>query len=240
MTGFLRIVYSAFTIVFLATTLQANSTIVPVIVDVEASGRGVVEITNLRTQPTLYNIEVLKWAVVDGVDEYEDTRLFIVSPPSFKLHPGKSKKVRLGFRGKRGTPSEQTFRLIVAEVPSEVKKAAEGTSTLDVTLRHVLPVYVAPQTPGGPKLRWTITTQGDTAALRATNSGNQRANVVSVGLHPNPNQENTPVYANNSLAHVLAGSWREWQVKLPEGMLPGKAVYKLTGLNQTYQLANHE
>ena len=52
MTGFLRIVYSAFTIVFLATTLQANSTIVPVIVDVEASGRGVVEITNLRTQPT--------------------------------------------------------------------------------------------------------------------------------------------------------------------------------------------
>ena len=126
MTGFLRIVYSAFTIVFLATTLQANSTIVPVIVDVEASGRGVVEITNLRTQPTLYNIEVLKWAVVDGVDEYEDTRLFIVSPPSFKLHPGKSKKVRLGFRGKRGTPSEQTFRLIVAEVPSEVKKAAQG------------------------------------------------------------------------------------------------------------------
>ena len=95
--------------------------------------------------------------MVDGVDEYEDTRLFIVSPPSFKLHPGKSKKVRLGFRGKRGTPSEQTFRLIVAEVPSEVKKAAEGTSTLDVTLRHVLPVYVAPQTPGGPKLSWTIT-----------------------------------------------------------------------------------
>ena len=152
MTGILRILYTAFTIVFLATTLQANSTIVPVIVDVEASGRGVVEITNLRTQPTLYNIEVLKWAVVDGADEYEDTRLFIVSPPSFKLHPGKSKKVRLGFRGKRGTPSEQTFRLIVAEVPSEVKKAEEGTSTLDVTLRHVLPVYVAPQSP-----RWAET-----------------------------------------------------------------------------------
>ena len=66
MTGFLRIVYSAFTFAFLATSLQANSTIVPVIVDVEASGRGVVEITNLRTQPTLYNIEVLKWAVVTG------------------------------------------------------------------------------------------------------------------------------------------------------------------------------
>ena len=63
MTGILRILYTAFTIVFLATTLQANSTIVPVIVDVEASGRGVVEITNLRTQPTLYNIEVLKGAV---------------------------------------------------------------------------------------------------------------------------------------------------------------------------------
>jgi fimbrial chaperone protein len=178
--------------------------------------------------------------VVDGADEYEDTRLFIVSPPSFKLHPGKSKKVRLGFRGKRGTPSEQTFRLIVAEVPSEVKKAEEGTSTLDVTLRHVLPVYVAPQSPGGPKLSWTVTRQGDTATLRATNSGNQRATVVSVGLHPNPNQDNTPVYVNNSLAHVLTGSWREWQVKLPEVMPPGKAVYKLTGLNQTYQLANHE
>ena len=65
--------------------------------------------------------------------------------------PENRKKYALGFRGKRGTPSEQTFRLIVAEVPSEVKKAAEGTSTLDVTLRHVLPVYVAPQTPGGPK-----------------------------------------------------------------------------------------
>ena len=76
MTGILRILYTAFTIVFLATTLQANSTIVPVIVDVEASGRGVVEITNLRTQPTLYNIEVLKWAVVDGADEYADTRFW--------------------------------------------------------------------------------------------------------------------------------------------------------------------
>ncbi len=92
-----------------------------------------------------------------------------------------------------------------------MKKAEEGTSTLDVILRHVLPVYVAPQSPGGPKLSLTITSQGD-----------------------------TPVYANNSIAHTLVGSWREWQVKLPEGMPPGKAVYKLTGLNQIYQLANHE
>ena len=121
-----------------------------------------------------------------------------------------------------------------------MKKAEQGTSTLDVTLRHVLPVYVAPQSPGGPKLTWTITTKGDTATLRATNSGNQRATVVSVGLHPNPSQGNTPVYANNSLAHVLAGSWREWQVQLPEAMLPGKAVLKLTGLNQSYHLANFE
>ena len=121
-----------------------------------------------------------------------------------------------------------------------MKKAEEGTSTLDVILRHVLPVYVAPQSPGGPKLSWTITSQGDTATLRATNSGNQRVTKVSVGLHPNSNQDNTPVYANNSIAHTLVGSWREWQVKLPEGMPPGKAVYKLTGLNQIYQLANHE
>ena len=71
MTGILRILYTAFTIVFLATRLQANSTIVPVIVDAEASGRGVVEITKLRTQPTLYNIEVLKWAMVKGTYEYK-------------------------------------------------------------------------------------------------------------------------------------------------------------------------
>ena len=144
--------------------------------------------------------------------------------------PAIQKKIRLGFRGKRGTPSEQTFRLIVAEVPSEVKKAEQGTSTLDVTLRHVLPVYVAPQSPGGPKLNWTITTKGDTATLRATNSGNQRATVVSVGLHPNPSQGNTPVYANNSLAHVLAGSWREWQVQLPEAMPARQSGFQADGL----------
>ena len=145
MTGILRILYTAFTIVFLATTLQANSTIVPVIVDVKASGRGVVEITNLRTQPTLYNIEVLKWAVVDGADEYEDTRLFIVSPPSFKLHPGKSKKVRLGFRRPIAVASIKQVRSALTQ--NSRNQAASpiincDSATAPLPLLDIIPVAV--------------------------------------------------------------------------------------------------
>ncbi|WP_284163772.1 fimbria/pilus periplasmic chaperone [Frigidibacter sp. SD6-1] len=214
--------------------VHANTAISPVILDVDASGRASVAITNLRDRPVLYEVTPLSWTIENGKDVYGDTKEFIASPPSFRLLPGQKREIRVGYRGARSQNAEQAFRLRIAEIPSEITDF-EGAIAA-IAFAHLLPVYVAPRNAvPAPILDWSVRREGDVIIVRATNNGNMRKTVHSLGFQPDPDNGGLPRYRAEELVHVLAGSWREWRIAAPAGTEDGALFVKYLEFESTYQ-----
>lgn len=199
----------------------AATSISPVIVDVPSQGRAMVTVRNHHVRETLYQVTVMDWQVVDGVDRYAVTQDFIASPPLFKLAPSASQIVRIGFRNPARQPVEQAYRLVLTEVPRP-GDAAEVEGVVDFALQYLLPVFVAPSgTAANRALSWTLRDDGDALVVRADNLGTRRAALNLVGLTRQTGAELEPEFSSRQRVTVLAHTWREWRFPMPALKRPG-------------------
>lgn len=208
---------------FIAMPATASTTISPVVINVPADGRAIVTVRNERAREVLYQVTVLSWRVIDGVDLHEATEAFIASPPLFTLPPSASQIVRIGFRNPERLPVEQAYRLVLDEVPPETSSQSphpDDTSAeagvIDFSLRYLLPVFVAPASLGAkPALVWSMRADGDAVVVRAENLGNRREVLNMVGLSSPSGTDPAPEYVRKQRLTVLARSWREWRIAVP-------------------------
>jgi fimbrial chaperone protein len=197
---------------------QGAVTITPVIIDVAADGRAVVTVRNDRPREVLYQITVLKWRLVDGVDRYEATQDFIASPPLFTLASAASQIVRIGFRNPAPLAVEQSYRLVLAEVPRPGDTVESGV--VEFAMQYLIPVFVASNNHDDkPKLLWQIRAESGMLVLRADNLSQSRIVLNMVGLTSQPGSAPTTEFANKQKATVLANSWREWRIPVPKEKL---------------------
>jgi fimbrial chaperone protein len=218
-----------------AMPVTAATTINPIVIEVPADGRAIVTIRNDGAREVLYQVTVLRWQVVDGVDHYDATEDFIASPPLFTLGPSASQVVRIGFRNLVLRPVEQTYRLLLAEVPTEVSSTLQRpgdtsaeAGVVEISLQYLLPVFVAPADQGARSvLVWSMRADGDAVVVRAKNLGNRRAVLNMVGLSSQSGADPAPEYASNQRLAVLAGSWREWRIAVPADKIssPWRILY---------------
>ena len=75
---------------------------------------------------------------VDGKEQYEATQDFVVSPPSFRLGPEKSRMVRFKYSGTRQNV-EGFYRLFVRQLPEALQSTAPKSRWLVLNAFHVLP-----------------------------------------------------------------------------------------------------
>lgn len=194
---------------------SASTSITPVIIDVPSQGRAVVTVRNDHEREMLYQVTVMDWHVVDGLDRYAITQDFIASPPLFKLASSASQVVRIGFRSPARQPVEQAYRLVLAEVPRP-GNAAEVEGVVDFAVQYLLPVFVAPSgTAANPSLSWTLRDDGDALVVRADNLGARRAALNLVGLSHPKNTDLEPEFSSRQRVTVLAHTWREWRFPMP-------------------------
>lgn len=198
-TGLLLLSMSAWAI--------AGSRISNVILEIDSQGRGITEITNIGQEPLGYVVEALSWQVIDGEDRYEPTSDFMAVPPNFRLGPGQSRIVRVGFRKPQPQPVERAYRLAVQEVPPET-----GEAGVALVYRHLLAVFIAPAGGARPQsLEWSLSPgPGDDWRLRVTNTGNRRVSIRDVRV---PQGKGEPVsVGSDRWSTVLAQTWRELRV----------------------------
>jgi fimbrial chaperone protein len=205
------------------------TSISPISINVPASGRAIVTVHNDHAREILYQISVLSWQVVDGVDVYQDTPDFIASPPIFELEPQGSQVVRIGRRNPVHQSVEQAYRLVIKEVPRP-GSTAERTGVVNFALQYLVPVFVVP-TPGveTPPLTWSLRQEGDTVVVRAHNPGLRHKAFDGVGLSRGPElagakpgqpvhvaeAQPEPEWVIRQRVTVLARSWREWRFQVP-------------------------
>ncbi|MGV1046195.1 fimbrial biogenesis chaperone [Limnohabitans sp.] len=210
----------AWALAWVSLSIQAAVTISPVIVNVSPDGRAIITVRNDRQREVLYQITVLQWQQIDGQDRYEATQDFIASPPLFTLAPAASQVVRMGFRNPVRLQLEQSYRLLLAEVPRPGDHTGER-GLVQFAMQYAIPVFVASSQGAEPRhLVWQMREEGGALRVRADNLSSSHVALNMVGLTRQAGPTPPAELSHRQRTTVLAHAWREWRFVLPRDKSP--------------------
>lgn len=139
---------------------------------------GSITATNTGDAPIVLQAVALAWLQQEGKEVREETRALIVNPPIFKLAPGEQQIVRIASRTGAPAVDEQTFRLVVSEIPTE--GAPVASPTLRLTLAMDVPVFLEPRQAGTSSMHWRVDTGSSPRRLIAENRGTRHFRIHDV------------------------------------------------------------
>lgn len=196
-------VLTAAPVAALASSLQ----VAPVNVEVPAPGAAsTITVSNSGSEAVNAQIRVFKWTQVDGVDKLVPTKDVVASPPAVKLGPGKSSVVRVVRRSKTPTATEESYRLVVDEVPRAPKATQAGVG---FAVRYSVPVFFS-NTSQTSEVNWTASVVKGQLKIVAENAGGRRVRLADLKIV----KGGKSVSVSQGLAgYVLGTSSRYWLVK---------------------------
>jgi fimbrial chaperone protein len=181
------------------------------------SSSALLEITNQSPEPLRLQLSVSAWDQSPAgevlLTATEDVVLF---PPLLTVEPGEKRKIRLGAVTPRSV-TEQTYRVVVEELPPAKPEEAEG-GVIRVLTRMTIPVFLEPlnkKTVSGEIVNLTL--RNGTAFFDVRNTGNAHFSVrhielVGIGTSGQP-------IAKHGIEgwYVLAGTSRRYDIRLSSG-----------------------
>lgn len=111
----------------------------------------------------------------DGDDDLKLAEDIIISPPIIKLAPGAKQVVRLARLSMAPTEAQQTYRLIVREIP-EIAAAKQGIS-VQVALALSMPVFITPKDAKPVVTCSAVTASASQVMFTCKNTGKAHAQV---------------------------------------------------------------
>lgn len=195
-----------------------------------------VTITNEGDDELVMQADIFVWKQKPGgEDDLTLTEDMILSPPIIKLAPRSRQVVRLALLKPQPMVEQQTYRLIVREVP-EAKSAEKGVQ-LQIALAFSMPVFI---TPPGAKRQLVCSAErsaADTVRASCENTGNAYAQPREFVLS-NPTGEKLAV--RDAGGYILPGIKRSFDIKRTSGrILGGKANLAVTlddGTTQNFDI----
>jgi fimbrial chaperone protein len=163
-------------------------------------------VANTGLSPSLIQVHLLAWSQVDGVDQLAPSDALLVGPPIFTVQPGQTQLVRIGLRTTPTSPREQTYRLVLDEVPVR-------TAGITFAFRLSMPVFITAEGAVGPRIKW-LAERADATHLRLTlnNTGDQHVHINFLRIVARSSGD--LLYSGTSVFYVLAGQRRTWTVPL--------------------------
>jgi fimbrial chaperone protein len=197
--------------------LAAEFTVTPVRIFMTPRDRAIaVTVTNDSEQEIVMQADLYSWKQkADGTDELTSTDEVILSPPILRV-PAKSRQVvRLARLGPPPAVEEQTYRMIVREVP-EARPQAPGAVGVQLAIAFSLPVFVTP--PGAKRQMQCEVARvaPDTANATCRNSGRGYAQIRAFELLETGG---TKVATREPGGYILPGNSRTFELKGP-GQIP--------------------
>lgn len=183
-----------------------------------------ITVTNDDSKPLAFQARALVWTQAEnGADKYMDTTDLVYFPQQFKIAPGESRVVRLGYKVP-ATQDEKTYRLFIEELADASR---EPTQTgIAVTLRFGVPVFSRPTAARMSGDAALAVSARDVRAL-LKNTGNvhfRPASVRLVGL-----SAAGEVLFDQTLDgwYLLAGAQRPYSFTLPPEVCPKLRTLRL-------------
>lgn len=203
---------------FLSCAAQAGSFEVnPVRVDFVGNARSVaVTVRNTGDEQVVVQVSALAWSQTDGKDILAPTEEVLVSPPIATIQPNQEQVIRVGLRRAPDAQRELSYRLFLQEVPPPPRPGFQG---LQVALRVGLPIFVQPRAGRSTaRLVWDAQLRNDdTVNLKLRNNGNGHIQISDIEMFL-PTEKDA-VASHSSLAYVLPGQAREWDLKVGNARL---------------------
>ena len=168
---------------------------------------------NTGDAPLTGQVRVFAWSQDGKDDVLTPVQALVASPPMVVIPPQGEQLVRVVRVDRQPAGHEQTFRMLIDELPPPQGTVAsnEVSGGVNFRLRYSIPAFVpAPGAPGEPKLSWSLKQHDGAWYLAASNQGATHAQLSAVKL----SASNGQVFEVSAglLGYALAGSGREWRM----------------------------
>ena len=179
----------------------ASISVSPIRIDVPAPASSAsVNLRNEAALPVNIQIRIFKWVLKNGEDFYEESDDVVATPPVATVPPAGSALVRIVRTSNGPVTGEESYRLIVDEIPDANRIRNSG---VNMALRYVIPVFFINGDAVQPKLVWSIRTEGAKRMLAATNTGDRSSRISNLRL-------DKTVLFGGLAGYVLGHSTRMW------------------------------
>jgi fimbrial chaperone protein len=164
----------------------------------------ILRLTNNGESDLRLQVHAVKWGT-DGYNETQvDTDDIILNPPVFMLKPGQQQFMRFGLRSVVPTAKEQSYRLIVDEIPDEI---SVGKSVgIRTALRISIPVFIDPVQKDA-RVTWHLIRKENRYVLVCDNSGNTHLKINGFIVS---DDKGMPVVRNSDPAYIMPEQRKEW------------------------------
>jgi fimbrial chaperone protein len=170
-----------------------------------AQGAEVLRVSNTDDKPVRVQVTPMAWALVDGSQHESESDGLLLNPPIFSIDAHKMQFVRFGLRQHKVPEIEESYRLLVEEVPDPNAAQVSGLRTV---LRLSVPVFVAPERPV-KHLTWQLLASADGMHLVAVNDGNVHQRLVRVSAL---GDGKAATVISSVATYVLPGERHDWLV----------------------------
>lgn len=180
--------------------------VAPISVDVAApAASSTVRIRNESAAPLAAQIRVFRWTQENGVEKLTPTEDVVASPPSANLAAGGEGIVRIVRTGPASGKPEDTYRLIVDELPDRTR---QRTGNVMIVMRQSIPIFLRASAASKPRMSFRIEKFDGKQFLTATNTGDRRIRLARLTLADSSGASHS--FGQGLSGYVLAGSVMRW------------------------------
>jgi fimbrial chaperone protein len=193
----------------------------------------ILRLTNNGESDLRLQVHAVKWGT-DGYNETQvDTDDIILNPPVFMLKPGQQQFMRFGLRSVVPTAKEQSYRLIVDEIPDEI---SVGKSVgIRTALRISIPVFIDPVQKDA-RVTWHLIRKENRYVLVCDNSGNTHLKINGFIVS---DDKGMPVVRNSDPAYIMPEQRKEWPLAT-NGTLGRITLRVITPVGQSDDVIDEE
>ena len=185
-----------------ANSLQVSPVTLEITAPVAAA---TITMNNPGDTPLKAQIRVMRWSLENGQEKLEPATDVVASPPMASLQPKTDYTVRIVRLSKEPVIREQTYRLIIDEIPDPSSRVP-GTVTL--AFRYSVPVFFYSGAPAAPTLAWSTERRDGKVYLSAVNTGDRHVRIANLQIADG--QGSTVTIAKGLAGYVLPRSSKSW------------------------------
>ena len=184
----------------------AQLTVDPILLELpESAPAGALNLHNDDDVAVNVQTRVERWREVDGVESLEPATDVVSSPPIVKLAPNSSYVVRVVRLSKSPIVGEESYRVLVDQLPSA---PAWRGSSVRLLIRQSIPVFFRAAQVRPPDVAWSLSGVAGRLELTATNAGDERLRIASLRLRDGAGREVS--FGNGLVGYVLGRSSIKW------------------------------
>jgi fimbrial chaperone protein len=178
----------------------------PVLLEMTApAAAGTLKLRNEEDSEVTVQTRVLRWSQAAGKETLEPTTDVVASPPAVTLAPGADYVVRVVRVSKQPVVGEESYRVIVDQLPNVRRQQAR---TVNLLIRQSIPVFFRARELNPPIVSWSISSEEGKLVLVASNAGDERLRLASLRLKNSAGA--TISFGNGLVGYVLGRSSMSW------------------------------